>query len=397
MQKILLLEDNQQDADLIRREIVKRWPGIDLFIVSRLSEAKELIESDNEIEVALFDLKLPDGSGMDLLIELRAALIEIPIIILTGKGTEDIAISALKVGANDYISKKIGFHKRIPDQIEFTLNHARQNQQNISVLYVEHHASDVDLTLHHLKKHASYIHLTKVNSGEEALSLLPSSSEDPCKFDVLMLDYRLHGLNAIEISKIVRQERGLSIAIVIVTGQGDESIAVEAMKIGVDDYIVKHENYIFRLPSVLTSAFRRRELERQQQALKQSELKYKRLFNEDLSGNFIASSDGKILLCNSALANILGFNTIDELMTKNISSFYKQPKCWEQLINQLNQKKKIEQFECELLLPDGREISVIENVVGDFDETGKLLQLKGYLLDNTQRKHGEEQLIKLNN
>jgi len=307
MQKILLLEDNPNDADLVGREIKKRWPGVNLKTASRLAEAKNLLLSENDFDCAIFDLKLPDGNGMDLLSELRTNKSEIPIIILTATGSEEIATSALKAGANDYIPKKAGYHKVVPEQIEFTVNQARQSRQDLSVIYVEHHKSDVDLTLIHLKKHAPYIHLTKVSTGEEALKLLPEESDHPCKFDVLLLDYRLPGLNALEISKIVRLERKLSIAIVIVTGQGDENIAVEALKIGVDDYIVKRENYMFRLPSALTSAFRRKELERQQKVLKQSETKFRLLADYASDWEYWINPKGEYIYISPACEKVSGY------------------------------------------------------------------------------------------
>ncbi len=321
MRKILFLEDNKNDIDFVQREILKHWPDVNLVVVSRISDAKKEIEKDDPIDIALFDLNLPDGNSLNLLSELRETRFGFPIIILTGIGSEEIATAALKAGANDYIPKKYGFEKLIPKHIEYTLKQLNQNRQDISVLYVERHKSDLELTSLYLKKQASYIHLIPVSSGEEALKLLPKKSGQACKFDVLMLDYRLPGMNAIEITRIIRQERGLSIAIVIVTGQGDENTAVEAIKVGVDDYIVKHENYLLRLPSVLTSAFRRRELERQQKALSQSEKRFKRLFHDLGDAVFVTrigeKNKGEILEVNAAAVLQTGYSR-EELLKMNI-------------------------------------------------------------------------------
>lgn len=320
MQKILLLEDNKNDIDFVQREILKHWPDVNLVVVSRISDAKKEIENNGSIDIALFDLKLPDGNALDLLSELRENHINTPVIILTGIGTEEIATAALKAGANDYIPKKHGFEKLIPKHIEHTMQQLAQNRQDISVLYVERHKSDLELTSLYLKKQAPYIHLNPVSSGEEVLKLLPEKSGQACKFDVLMLDYRLPGMDAIEITRVIRQERDLSIAIVIVTGQGDENTAVEAIKVGVDDYIVKRENYLLRLPSVLTSAFRRRELERKQKALSQSEQRFKRLFHDLGDAVFvtrIGENKGEILEVNEAAVLQTGYSR-EELLKMNI-------------------------------------------------------------------------------
>ncbi|RLD39118.1 MAG: hypothetical protein DRI74_01800 [Bacteroidetes bacterium] len=321
MKKILLLEDNIIDIDLISRKIKSYWPDVDLVVVSRIADARKLLMGEEIFDIALFDLKLPDGDGMSLLIDLRLNKYSSPIIILTASGSEELAISALKSGANDYISKKPGFYKKIPQHIEFTLKQVRENQQSLKVLYAEHHKSDADLTYRYLKQHAPHIHLTQVFTGDEVLEHLSNNRNAICDYDVLMLDYNLSGLNALEISKQIRQEQKLSIAIVIVTGHGDEDAAVEALKIGVDDYIVKHKNYLFRLPSVLTSAYRRRELERQQIIIKKSEERFKRLFESLGDAVYVTQIGGKnigdILEVNPAAIKQSGYSR-NELLKMNI-------------------------------------------------------------------------------
>ncbi|OFX24449.1 MAG: hypothetical protein A2041_10220 [Bacteroidetes bacterium GWA2_31_9b] len=131
-----------------------------------------------------------------------------------------------------------------------------------------------------------------------------------------------------------------------------------------------------------------------EELLKKSELKYRQLFDDDLTGDFIATVDGKILLANPALARIFGYNSVDELMKLNIASLYKNLEERDEFLNFLRKNKKIEQFEREFILRDGRVISTIENVVGEFDENGELVSLKGYLFDNTERKKAELDLIK---
>ncbi|PKP34159.1 MAG: hypothetical protein CVU00_08085 [Bacteroidetes bacterium HGW-Bacteroidetes-17] len=123
-----------------------------------------------------------------------------------------------------------------------------------------------------------------------------------------------------------------------------------------------------------------------EESLKKSELKYKALFDEDLTGDYVAAVDGTILLCNKTLANIFGFNSVNSLLNENIISFYKDPDSREEFLNLIREKKKLELFEREFILRDGRQITVLQNVVGEFDEYGTLINLKGYLFDITERK-----------
>ena len=136
------------------------------------------------------------------------------------------------------------------------------------------------------------------------------------------------------------------------------------------------------------------ERKKTEELMKQSELKYKRLFNDDLTGNFVISLDGTIELCNPAMAKIFGFDSVDELMKSNISEFYKNKKDREKLLDLIREKKKVERYEQEHITHDGRVISLIKNVIGEFDENGVLTRLKGYLFDDTERKRAEDELQK---
>nr|NQU93427.1 PAS domain S-box protein [Bacteroidota bacterium] len=388
MKKILLLEDNPSDADFVSREIKIRWPDIELKVVSRLSEARKQMHSESNFDAAIFDLKLPDGNGMDLLSELRAHHCNIPIVILTREGSEEIAIAALKAGANDYISKRPGFQKKIPDQIEFIIQHALETRKHLSVLYVEHQRSDIDLTLHYLKKHAPYIHLKIVSTGEEALSLLPENNSALCDYDALLLDYRLTGLNAIEISKQIRQVRKLSIAIVIVTGQGDEDTAVEALKIGADDYIVKRDNYLFRLPWVLTSAYRRQELERQQKALKQSETKFRLLADYAADWEYWLNPEGKYIYISPVCEQISGYPVEAFEKNKDLLIEIAHANYREALAEHFTQKAKVlhKPIEFPIVTADGKEKWISHSCRPVYDEVNNYLGKRGVNRDITGQK-----------
>ncbi|MCJ7552655.1 MAG: PAS domain S-box protein, partial [Ignavibacteriaceae bacterium] len=121
-------------------------------------------------------------------------------------------------------------------------------------------------------------------------------------------------------------------------------------------------------------------------------LKYKQLFNDDLTGNFVISLDGTIELCNPAMAKIFGCDSVDELMKSNISEFYRNTEDRGKLLDLIREKKKVERYEQEHITRDGRVIILIKNVIGEFDENGVLIRLKGSMFDNTERKRAEKEL-----
>ncbi|WP_292758750.1 PAS domain-containing protein [Methanobacterium sp.] len=127
-----------------------------------------------------------------------------------------------------------------------------------------------------------------------------------------------------------------------------------------------------------------------EEALKWSEEKYRRLFDEDLTGDFIATLDGEILECNPAFAEIHGFKDGEEAVASNISQFNTSD--WENLISRLKNEGKIQDYQSWQLRPDDSKIHVVANVVGIFNDLGEMVQVKGYVFDDTERKEAEEAL-----
>jgi DNA-binding NtrC family response regulator len=79
--------------------------------------------------------------------------------------------------------------------------------------------------------------------------------------DCVLLDYRLPDLDGLECLRKIRR-RHPDLPVVVITGAGSEEVAVEAMKLGATDYLVKHGKYLLTVPLVVRDALGRRELER---------------------------------------------------------------------------------------------------------------------------------------
>lgn len=103
---ILLVEDNEHDRAAFHRAF--RGVGYDCSITDcvRAPEAVATIEADPlAFDVVVIDHHLPCQHGLDLCKELLAAAVPLPLVILTGSGSEQVAVEALKAGVDDYIIK----------------------------------------------------------------------------------------------------------------------------------------------------------------------------------------------------------------------------------------------------------------------------------------------------
>jgi signal transduction histidine kinase len=103
--KLLLVEDNAGDADLVR-EWLAEARSIQLLVthVEELSAAVRA-SGQQQFDVALLDLSLPDSHGLETLQRMRAACPAVPIVVLTGWQDEEAAVEAVREGAQDYLMK----------------------------------------------------------------------------------------------------------------------------------------------------------------------------------------------------------------------------------------------------------------------------------------------------
>ena len=127
-----------------------------------------------------------------------------------------------------------------------------------------------------------------------------------------------------------------------------------------------------------------------EKALRESEERYHRLFENDLTGDFISTPEGQILLCNPAFARIFGFASIEEAVGTSILELYIDPEERGSLLETLRQEGRIERFEVWRKRRDGQPIYIVENLVGLFNDRGELSEIQGYIFDDTDRKRAKE-------
>jgi len=144
------------------------------------------------------------------------------------------------------------------------------------------------------------------------------------------------------------------------------------------------------IASTIGIAYKRVQYEKK---IKESEEHYRKLFNNDLTGDYIKSADGIIRMCNPAFAKIFGYQSVEEAIGANMEDLYVDQYDRILMLNEIRLKGKKENFELWMKRKDGQKIHVIENSIGSFDEKGELVEITGYIFDNTKRKLAEESVL----
>jgi len=129
--------------------------------------------------------------------------------------------------------------------------------------------------------------------------------------------------------------------------------------------------------------------------LKTSEERYRRFFEEDLTGDFLSALDGTLLMCNEAFVKILKYKSKEEVLNKNTADFYWEPSDRIDFLKELKEKRQITNLELVLKASDGSKVYIVENVIGIFDEKGELKEISGYMFDITERKNAEDRIFLL--
>lgn len=105
--RILLIEDDPDDALIVREMLDEReFRGtiIDLTVASSLSRGMEIL-LENQVDIVLLDLGLPDSLGLSSIEDILACRPDVPIVVMTGNEDETTGIEAVKKGAQDFIIK----------------------------------------------------------------------------------------------------------------------------------------------------------------------------------------------------------------------------------------------------------------------------------------------------
>jgi two-component system, LuxR family, sensor kinase FixL len=122
------------------------------------------------------------------------------------------------------------------------------------------------------------------------------------------------------------------------------------------------------------------------EALRQSEERFRLLFEDDLTGDYLAAPDGTILLCNQAFVEIFGFSSRDVAVGSNLANLYVAPLSWPRFTQLLSDNKTLVRYERTGRHSDGTIRHIIETVLGIFNARGELLRIKGYVFDDTDSK-----------
>jgi PAS domain S-box-containing protein len=134
------------------------------------------------------------------------------------------------------------------------------------------------------------------------------------------------------------------------------------------------------------------ERKRAQDAIRESEERYRLLFERNMAGVYRTTLSGRILECNEALARIFGYDSREELLGRDIRSLYPSDEDWQGFRESLLQFRNLTNYELQGARKDGSAVWSLQNAALLADEAAGEVIVEGTATDITERKLLEEQL-----
>lgn len=182
------------------------------------------------------------------------------------------------------------------------------------ILLVEDIASDAELILYELKKAKIACEHLRVEHEEQYIKALKEFEPD-----IILADFSLPRFNALQALSIINEEN-IIIPFILVTGSQSEEIAVECIKNGADDYLLKTS--LTRLPTAFFNSIKiKKEIKTRQKAeqrLKESEAYKSAILNTAADSIITVDKNGNIDLFNNAAENLFGYSE-EEISGRPIS------------------------------------------------------------------------------
>ncbi len=224
-----------------------------------------------------------------------------------------------------------------------------------------------------------------VSRGEEAVALAAELQPDIAILDI----YLSHGMDGIEACRRITENS--NIPCILLTGQSAGQV-LEQVGESKAVCLIKKPVLYEELQANIHIAMRMWSISQQ---LKLQEASYRAYFNNAAVGIYRVSPDGAVETANQALASILGYESVEELLSLVKYAgvqYYVQEARFTELVEQLNNKDEVEGFESEVFGRDGQVLWVSESCRVVRNDDGSIAHYQCIVQDVSDRKRAEQDL-----
>ncbi|MBN1329250.1 MAG: PAS domain S-box protein [Candidatus Heimdallarchaeota archaeon] len=382
--KILHLEDNKNDAELIKETLLLNELDCEITLIDN-KEAFIRNLADENFDVILADYNLPSFDGLTALAMATKYAKDVPFIFISGVLGEDLAVETLKKGAVDYVIKS-----RLERLVPAITRAIREKEEKAKRILLEREIIELEQMSNELRN--IYQELTKRVRGFIKIEL-PSNK-------YIVVDKFLEDLSGYKIEDWKNTPNFISTILhpdYIEYYQTNISQFIEGYVPKILEYKIVRSDHeerwwlqfnigAFDIDGKLTSV----------SAIiidntddKETQLKYQYLFENALTGMYRSDIEtGVIIEANEKMAEIFGFSSVDEFKNHKALDFYPDATKRKELIDLLNKNGFYEEIVHQLKRNDDKTVWIMESA-RIYPDRG---YIEGLIIDITDRKRAEDSL-----
>ncbi len=268
--RVLIVDDVADHSAALSSRFAKH--GFEIVEADCGAEALRLVQ-EQTFDVVLLDVMMPDMNGTEVLRRIRETFSAslLPIIMLTPENQAEDVVEAMKIGANDYVTKPVDFSialARVNNQLarrreELELPNvsgslaypmARPDERELParLLIIDDIADNRAMLSRRFVKRG--FEIVEADCGAQALRLVQEQT-----FDVVLLDVMMPDMDGMDVLRRLREKFSSSVLpVIMVTAKTQSEDVVEALKIGANDYVTKPVDFSIALARVNNQVARRR-------------------------------------------------------------------------------------------------------------------------------------------
>jgi PAS domain S-box-containing protein len=254
----------------------------------------------------------------------------------------------------------------------------QQTTPMLHILLIDDSPQDRILVKRELERAFTELAIIEVNQAEALEQAITAG-----RFDITITDYLLRWSDGITVLRALKA-RYPKRPVIMFTNSGSQEIAVEAMKSGLDDYIIKSPNHYVRLPAAVRLAIDRATTRRKLTGL---EARLQTLTNRLEVGVYRLTSEGAIIDANPAFLRLLGLDSLAAVPPEQSLAAYFEPQDYAFLITQLQQNGEVRDRELQIRQANGSLIWV--RLSKTFTEVDGVKLIDGLMEDISARKRIE--------
>jgi PAS domain S-box-containing protein len=386
--KVLYLEDSLQDVELMSELLTESGYDLSMDCTDKQNEFTSYLRN-NTYDIILSDFKLPEFNALRAIQLSMDICPNVPFICISGSIGEETAIELIRKGAVDYILKDRT--ARLPLAIRRALDEAKEKEarhnaekllreseeryrgifENVQDVYYEASIDGIILEVSPSIKVIS-------KGGYSREDLIGKSMDD---------FYSISDGRRSFITLLQERSSVADYEIILKNRDGSNVPCSISAKIQFDT-----QGMPFKIIGSLRDITERKQAE---ELLRESEERFRSLYENSTMGLYRTTPDGKIILANSALINILGYSSFEELAKRDLQKDGFEPNYKRESFIELIEKNGfVKGLESVWTKKDGTVVYVSESASIIRDTYGKTLYYDGTVENITERKIAEESLQK---